>query len=89
MINISSKRDACLAVISALADADLRSKLVEIPALKEKSSVNSFTDFKNLLDKDLDPIDLTKATCEFIEFASKGSIKVTCNDLMELAEMAE
>ena len=88
MVIIKSKREACLYAISALMDADLRTKLsgIENP---DKYSVNSFEEFKNLLDKDVSPTDLTHATCDFVESAIKGKIKVTCNDLMELAEMTE
>ena len=88
MVIIKSKRDACLYVISALMDADLRTKLsgIENP---DKYSVNNFDEFKNLLDKDLSPSDLTHITCDFVESAIKGNIEVTCNELMELAKMAE
>ena len=88
MMMIKSKREACLYTISALMDADLRTKLsgIENP---DKYSVNSFDEFKGLLDKDLSPSDLTHVTCDFVESAIKGKIKITCNDLMELAEMTE
>lgn len=83
---LKTKKEACLYAISALMDADLRTKLsgIENP---DKFSVNSFEEFKNLLDKDVSPLDLTHATCDFVESAIKGKIEVTCNDLMELAEM--
>lgn len=85
---LKTKKEACLYAISALMDADLRTKLsgIENP---DKFSVNSFEEFKNLLDKNVSPTDLTHATCDFVESAIKGKIKVTCNDLMELAEMTE
>lgn len=85
---LKTKKEACLYAISALMDADLRAKLsgIENP---DKFSVNSFEEFKNLLDKNVSPTDLTHATCDFVESAIKGKIEVTCNNLMELAEMTE
>ena len=85
---LKTKKEACLYAISALMDADLRTKLsgIENP---DKFSVNSFEEFKNLLDKNVSPTDLTHATCDFVESAIKGKISVTCNNLMELAEMTE
>lgn len=86
MMMIKSKREACLYTISALMDADLRTKLsgIENP---DKYSVKSFEEFKGLLDKNLSPADLTHVTCDFVESAIKGKIEVTCRNLMELAEM--
>lgn len=88
MVIIKTKRDACLYTISVLADADLRSKLSDLPSAADYV-VNSFTDFKNLLDKDLSPSDLTRIVCDFVESVIKGKIQVTCEDLMILAEMIE
>lgn len=88
MINITNKRDACIYVVSALADADLRSKLSDLPSAADYA-VKSFTDFKNLLDKKLSPTDLTRVTLDFVESVIKGRIDITCNDLMSLAEMTE
>lgn len=86
MINITNKRDACIYVVSALADADLRSKLSDLPSAADYA-VKSFTDFKNLLDKELSTADLTRIVCDFVESVIKGRIEISCNDLMILAEM--
>ena len=90
-MQLKTKRDACLYVISALADADLRNRILEIEDFigLENYKMKSVDDFIKLLNKDLEPRDLSRVVCEFIELTIKNKIDVNCIDLMTLAEMAE
>ena len=90
-MQLKTKRDACLYVVSALADADLRNRILEIEDFigLENYKMKSVDDFIKLLNKDLEPRDLSRVVCEFIELTIKNKIDVNCIDLMTLAEMAE
>lgn len=85
---IKNKSDACRYVISALSDADLRSRLEQLENL-DSYAVKSFEDFyQQINNKALDVSEMSHITCDFVEAVVKGIITVSADELNVLSEMA-
>mgnify|MGYP006385950417 FL=1 len=85
---IKNKSDACRYVISALSDADLRSRLEQLENL-DSYAVKSFDDFLQLINNEtLDEAEMSNVTCDFVESVVKGLITVSTDELNILSEMA-